>query len=162
MLKRISTIFLITTLLACGSQTDTKTLTLSETHNAPIETSKSDTAVLTFQKFQNTKWIVGEVGVNGEQPDTIIFARPDTLTYISTDTGKELCRYSFNNDTLIYYSTSLRADINSLDDLACESMNKLHYQNDTFKYIYFEEKCIGDKVAQRIRMDTLDVMFRRL
>ena len=148
--------------MACGSQTDTKPLPLSEAHNDSNENPKIDTAVLTFQRFQNTKWIVGEVGVNGEQPDTIIFARPDSLTYISTDTGKELCRYSFEKDTLIYYSTSFRADINSLDDLTCESMNKLHYQNDMFKYIYFEEKCTGDKVAKTIRMDTLDVKFKRL
>jgi hypothetical protein len=162
MLKKILILSLVATIFACGSQTDTQTLTLSGTDNTPIETPKNDTAVLTFHKFQDTKWIVGEVGVNGERPDTIIFTKPDTLTYVSTDTGKELCHYSFDKDTLIYYSTSARADMNSLDDLTCETMNKLHYQNETFRYIYFEEKCTGDKVAKRIRMDTLDVKFRRL
>ena len=162
MLKRILTVFLVTTLFACTSQTDNQTSKSKTTQSANIELGNQDAAVLAFSMFQNSKWIIGEVGINGEQPDTIIFERPDSLTYISTDTGKELLKYLFDKDTLVYYSTSVRADINSLDDLTCASMNKLHYQNETFQYILFEEKCTGDKVAKRVRMDTLDLTFRRL
>lgn len=161
MLKKILTISLVTTLFACSSQTDTQTLALSDDPKAPVIQLQGDTTALTYSKLQNSKWIVGEVGVNGEQPDTIIFAKPDTLTYISTDTGKELCRYTFSKDTLTFYSHSVEADMNSLDDISCESENKLHYENGTFKYVYFDKKCTGDQVPKRVRMDTLDVRFKR-
>ena len=36
---------------------------------------------LSFDDFKNTKWIVGEEGLNGELPDTIIFVSSGRLDY---------------------------------------------------------------------------------
>lgn len=163
MLKEIFTVSLVTTLFACGNKDNTQTSAQSKiVTQRRVDTTKADKLLLTFDKFKNSKWIAGEVGVNGEQPDTIIFSKPDYLTYISSDTGKELCRYSFDKDTLVFYDQSFESDMNSLDDLTCENENKLHFENGTFKYMYFDKKCTGDKVAKRIGMETLDVRFKRL
>lgn len=98
--------------------------------------------------------------MNGEQTDTITFAKPNTLTYISTDNGKELCRYTFNKNTLTIYSHSVDADMNSLDDLDYTTENRPHYENGTFKYVYSDKMCSGNHAAKRIRMHTLDIRLR--
>lgn len=125
-----------------------------------ISCKKTDTD-LNFQQFKNTKWIVGEVGLNGEKPDTIIFDKPETLTYISTDTGKEICKYSFSKDTLIFTSYTYESSLDS-DDIKCEYVNRLLYRNNTYKYCYYDEKCTGDNRFKRIQMDAMSVVFRKI
>jgi len=163
MLNKILMFALVIMLCGCQNEDHTKTSTFNHKDSKiAVETAKTDTSLLIFQKFKNSKWIVGEVGVNGEQPDTIIFSKPDTLIYISTDTGKELCYYSFNKDTLTYHNHFSQTDVNSLEEVNCENVNKLHYEKGTFRYIYFDTKCTGEKLGHRVKMDTLDVRFRRI
>jgi hypothetical protein len=162
MVKRILTVFLITLVFACSSQDKAKTSSQSQSELGNTVKNTTSTSLLSFLNLRGSKWIIGEVGLNGEKPDTMIFATADTLFYISTDTGKELCPYILDKDTLIFYNHSIEADLYSSDDLNCKSTNKLHYKNNSLKYIYSDKKCTGDQVAKRILMDSLDLRFKRL
>jgi hypothetical protein len=117
---------------------------------------------LNFKDFKNTKWIVGEVGLNGEKPDTIMFDKPNILVYISNETGQEILEYSFSRDTLIYISNSTEFDIKSNNDIKCEIISKLIFQDDKFKYIYLDKKCSNEKTYERINMEENNIFFKKV
>ena len=116
---------------------------------------------LTYEQFKDTKWIIGEIGINGEKPDTIIFNNPKILTYISTDTGKENCKYSFVKDTLVYTSYSTEFDSESDKEITNESISKFHFQNNTFKFILSCEKKPTEKEFTCTNMEKYNFVFRK-
>jgi hypothetical protein len=133
-----------------------------ERKNFKKEIKVNSTNQLSFEKFENTKWIVGEIGLNGEKPDTIIFDKPKTLSYISTDTGKEVCNYTFSGDTLIFISHTTEYDSDLDKEVINEDVCKLQFKNNSFKYIYVESKREGDLKSKRIEMEKLNVIFRKI
>ena len=134
----------------------------SDKKNIKKEITENNTKTLSFKKFKNTKWIVGEIGLNGEKPDTIIFDKQKTLSYISTDTGKEVCKYKFSADTLIFISHTFEYDSDLDKEIINEDVSKLHFKNNSFKYIYVESKREGDLKSKRIEMEKLNVIFRKI
>ena len=117
---------------------------------------------LTYDQFKDTKWIIGEIGLNCEKPDTIIFNNPKTLTYISTDTGIENCKYSLVKDTLIYTSYSTEFDIESDSEITSESISKFHFQNNTFKFILSCAKKPTEKEFTCTKMEKYNLVFRKI
>ena len=117
---------------------------------------------LTYNQFKNSKWIIGEIGLNGEKPDTIIFDNPKMLTYISTDTGKENCKYSFVKDTLIYTSYSTEFDSESEKEIISESISKFHFQNNMFKFIFCDQKKSTEKKFRRTNMEKYNLLLRKI
>lgn len=117
---------------------------------------------LTYKEFKNTKWIIGEAGINGEEPDTIIFSSPKTLTYISTDTGNENCKYSFVKDTLVYTSYSAEFDTESEKEITSESINKFHFNNNTFKFILCYQKKSTEKKYRLTNMEIYNLFLRKI
>ncbi len=133
------------------------------TKEANVEVNKNKGIEnLTFKKFKDSKWIIGEVGLNGEKPDTIIFNNPKTLTYISTDTGEEKCKYSFVKDTLVFTSYSTEFDTESDSEISCESINKFHFENNTFKYIFCYQKKETEKEFKCTNMGKYNLVFRKI
>ncbi|MGG5488150.1 hypothetical protein [Gaetbulibacter sp. PBL-D1] len=117
---------------------------------------------LNYDQFKGTKWIIGEIGLNGEKPDTIIFDNPKTLTYISTDTGKESCNFSFENDTLVFKSYGTEYDLETDKEITSESINKFHYQNNTFKFIFCYQKKATEKEFRITNMEKYNLIFRQI
>jgi len=161
MLRQTSVVFVFTMLCACGNNTESLSSGKKDS-SANVGAANTESALLTFQDLKNSKWIIGEAGVSGEETDTIIFAKPDTLTYISAGNNKEFYHYTFNKDTLIFFSQTVETDVKSSKDLNCSTVSRLHYENGYFKYIYFDKKCTGDKDSKRTIIDTLDIKLRRL
>ena len=117
---------------------------------------------LNYDQFKGTKWIIGEIGLNGEKPDTIIFNNHKTLLYISTDTGKESCNFSFVNDTLVFTSYGTEYDLETDKEITSESINKFHYQNNTFKLIYCYQKKATEKEFRMTNMEKYNLIFRKI
>jgi len=158
-MKIKTSIFCIYILLISCKESNKKSE--SEKINAEIS-NKTEVGNLTYEQFKGSKWIIGDVGVNGEKPDTIIFNNPKTLTYISTDTGKENCKYSFVKDTLVYTSYSTEFDIESDNEITCESISKFHYQNNTFKYIFCYQKKSTEKEFRCTNMEKYNSVFQKI
>ena len=117
---------------------------------------------LNFKNFKNTKWIVGDVGLNGEKPDTIVFSQPNKLIYIGEETGTENLEYSFSRDTLIYISNSTEFDMQSNEEIKCEIVNKLVFQDEKFKYIYLDKKCSNEKTYERQSLKKNNIFFKKI
>lgn len=155
---KISIFCILSLLISCKESTEK-----SVTGKTNTEISrKKEIENLTYEQFKNSKWIIGEVGVNGEKPDTIIFDNPKTLIYISTDTGKENCKYSFVKDTLVYTSYSTEFDIKSDREITCESISKFHFQNNTFKYVFCLQKKSTEKEFRCTNMEKYNSVFRKI
>jgi len=133
------------------------------TKEANVEVSKKKGIEnLTYEKFKDSKWIIGEVGLNGEKPDTIIFNNPKTISYISTETGEEKCKFSFVKDTLIFTSYSAEFDIKSDSEITCESISKFHFENNTFKYIFCYQKKATEKEFKCTNMEKYNSVLRKI
>ncbi|MFL9836773.1 hypothetical protein ABS768_04635 [Flavobacterium sp. ST-75] len=117
---------------------------------------------LRFDDFKNTKWIVGEEGLNGELPDTIIFVSSGRLDYISTDTGKESCIYRFVKDSLVYISHVSEFNTESDSDMECEIRCCLLFDGNQFKYIYEDKKCPVDSIYNRTVLEEYNIAFRKV
>lgn len=124
--------------------------------------NKKEIKNLTYKQFKGTKWVIGEVGVNGEKPDTLVFSNPKTLTYISTDNGEEICKYSFLKDTLVYTSYSTEFDVQIGEEITCEIISKLHFQNDTFKYINCYLKKSTEKEFRCANLEKDNLLLRKI
>lgn len=124
--------------------------------------NNSNNTKLTFEKLRNSKWIVGENGINGEKPDTLIIDNPKTLSYINTENGKEICEYSFSKDTLIFKSYSTEFDIETNGEIKIESINKLLYTDNSFKYIYCYQKKSNEKEFKKTDMEKFQLIFKKL
>lgn len=120
------------------------------------------TSDLSFDDFRNTKWIVGEEGLNGELPDTIIFVSSGKLDYISTDTGKESCNYLFVKDSLVYISHVSEFNMESDSDMECEIRCCLLFDGNQFKYIYEDKKCPVDSIYNRKALKEYNIAFRKV
>lgn len=140
-----------------------KTNNIIENKTVNLDINRNEGAEkLNYEEFKNSKWIIGEVGLNGEKPDTIIFINPKNLTYISTDTGEEKCKYSFVKDTLIFTLYFIEFDTESDSEITFESINKLLYQNNSFKYIYSLYKKSSEKVFKRNDLEKHNLVFRKI
>lgn len=156
MKKLIFGIFII--LISC-KKADGKT----EPEKVNIEENENKgTKYLTYEQFKNSKWTIGEVGLNGEKPDTIIFNNIKTLSYISKDTGEEKCKYSFVKDTLIFTSHFTEFDTESNSEITSEIVFKLHYQNNSFKYIYSLQKKSNEKLFKFSDLEKYNIVFRKI
>lgn len=161
MLRQITTAFVFILLCACGNQGSKESLSTGKDSSTAVNAVKTDSFLVTFDGIKNSKWIIGEEGT-GEETDTIIFAKQDTLTYITAGDHKEFYHYKLEKDTLIFFSETEEADTKSSKELNCSTITKLHYQSGYFKYVYFDKKCTGDKDSKRTIVDTLNIKLRRL
>lgn len=128
-------------------------------HNNSSQTgAKSE--VPNTNKVINSKWIIGEVGLNGEQPDTIIFNKHDSLLYISTDTGGEECPYFIHNDTLVFVDNSFSYDYQRKTDINERRVNKLILSGDKLCYIETIVEVANSKKTINLKSEHL--CFRRL
>ena len=146
------------TLISCkktDESINTKEANIQVNKNKGIEN-------LTYEKFKDSKWIIGEVGLNGEKTDTIIFNNPKTLTYISTDTGEEKCKFSFVKDTLIFTTYSTEFDTESDSEITCENISKFHFENNTFKYIFCYQKKATEKEFKCANMEKYNLTFIKI
>lgn len=87
-----------------------------------------------------TKWIIGEEGLNGEKPDTLHFISKTKLRYVSTDTGLEILDYVFKNDTLKYSYTSSEYNLDLDKDIDVKTNCKLVLKNNKFYIFYVKTK----------------------
>ena len=111
----------------------------------------------------NSVWVIGEIGLNGEQPDTMRFISKDSLLYISTDAGPQFNRYSLKGDTIIWEEFQYKLpDITSIEDVRCRIVNRMLYEKLTIKYLESYEYCFEDKEPKHLDMDSLGIRFRRL
>jgi hypothetical protein len=108
----------------------------------------------------NTKWIIGEVGVNGELPDTLFFYNTNKLLYISYEKGKEECQYHFSNDTLIFTDMSLEYDYKSDSDVTVINTNKLVLSLDKLIYIENVKDLNGKKII--VDLKKKDLYFSKI
>jgi hypothetical protein len=121
-----------------------------------------ETGNLNYEQFKKSKWIIGEIGINGEKPDTIIFNNPKILTYVSSDAGKENCKYSFVKDTLVFTSFSYEFDMETDKEIIVESVNKFHFHNNTFKYIFCYQRKSKEKEYRVTNMEKYNLLFRKI
>jgi hypothetical protein len=162
-MKNIFSLFILfVSAIGCNNNKEKEKINAeyNESEQGKIETGYKEN--LRFEDFKNTKWIVGEVGLNGESPDTIIFDKPEQLIYISDDTGREVCKYYFSEDTLIYVSYLEEFDMKSDTEINCKSINKLFFRGDIFKYIYIERKCSNGTMTERINVERNNIFFKRV
>ena len=156
-MKNIFTLALAAMLLtACNKEKEATPL-------KPVET-KQETASneLSFEKLKGTKWIIGEVGLNGEMPDTMIFDKPDKLTYISTDTGKEILDYSIEKDTITFTDHTFETDMDTDEEIKCEQVNKMLFLDTKLKYIYYDQKCSNSTETKRVNIEKENLYLRRI
>ncbi|KGO92194.1 HAD family hydrolase [Flavobacterium subsaxonicum] len=156
-MKKITLFTLLLTLIISCSKD--KSESISRVKKEELNMATND---LSFDKLKNTRWIIGENGLNGETPDTIIFDKPNKLTYISTDTGKEILDYSIEKDTITYISYSSEANLETDDEINCEQKNKLLFLDTKLKYIYFEQKCSNTPNSEKINMEGQNAYFRKI
>lgn len=127
-----------------------------------LKTNMEEYGALTYEQFKNSKWVTGEVGVNGEMPDTIIFYNEKNLVYIDSNTGKEECKYSFVKDTLVFTSISTEFDIDSDKEIINESISKFHFKNNRFKFIFCCQKKSTEKEFKCTNMEKYNLTFRKI
>lgn len=160
-MKKKALTLLVFILIACNN-IDLKTTNYTKKEIPVKEDNSSDSEKinLKFEDFKNSKWIIGEKGLNGELPDTIFFNSPNQLTYISTETGKEFCEFYFNKDTLIFtdHTNKYIED----EEIICESINYLLYHGDKFIYKYYKEKCDNTEKYNFIDMSQYNLFFKKI
>lgn len=117
---------------------------------------------LNFEDFKNSKWIIGESGVNGEKPDTIIFVEPTKLVYVSTDTGRSTRNYSFSKDTLIYTYSEIEFDLDLDKEVTFEVTDKLLYKDNRFFYITSRKKNSVTSSSKTDNLAHLNLFFRKV
>lgn len=150
-------IFIVTSLfLVIGSCTKEKTSEQTERKEEKVFNE------LSFEKLKDTKWIIGEVGMNGEMPDTIIFATPNKLAYISTDTGKAILDYSIEKDTITFTDCTFETDMDTEKEIKCNQVNKILFLNTKLKYIYYDQKCSNSTETKRVNLEKENLYFRRI
>lgn len=110
---------------------------------------------LSIGMLMKSKWIIGEVGLNGEQPDTIIFNKSDSLIYVSTVTGREECCYLINNDTLIFVDHRSSYDYGTKSDINEKYTNKLKLINGKLHYIESIVEVNNTRKVNDLRNDNL-------
>ena len=155
--------FILPALFISCNNTDTKkarTLTVDNVTNS--EYNDLEFNELNFEDFKNSKWIIGESGVNGEKPDTIIFVEPTKLVYVSTDTRRSTRDYSFSKDTLLYTYSEIEFDLDLDKEVSFEVTDKLLYKDNRFFYIISRKKNCVTNSSKTDNLAHLNLFFRKV
>lgn len=161
MKKALNVLMLLVFSVGCKEnyEKERNNVTHIESTHSKIETTQKEK--LQFEAFKNSIWVIGDVGLNGEHPDTIIFDKPDTLTYISDDYGKTNCEYFFSKGMLVYMSYSEEYDMKLNSEVSCKFINTLSFEKDAFRYVQIERKCSSDTSFEKVSLGGSNIVFRR-
>lgn len=145
---KIIKLFVITTIILINvkcvkNKKDSSDVEFNKKDSFEIGLNKKDT-IKTQQNYENNiineKWIIGDIGINGEKPDTIHFISKNKMRYVSTDTGEEILDYTFKNDTLSYVQYLNEYDMTTDKEIKTKFYNKLVLKNDKFYLFYLKTK----------------------
>jgi hypothetical protein len=106
-------------------------------NNQNKDISKAD-SIKPELSLLNSVWILGEVGLNGEQPDTLKFIDKYHFKYVSSDLGETIIKYTFRNDTLSYFEKSTEYDSELDKEVTKINHNKFVLKNNKFYNFYYK------------------------
>jgi hypothetical protein len=114
---------------------------------------------LSFENLKYSVWVDGEIGQNGELPDTIVFIKIDSLLFLGQEPStSEVCPYFFEKDTLTFIDHGTVDD----DSTLWTYISRLKFENNKFKYLYIDYKSPYNKNWIRTEMKNTHTEFREL
>lgn len=119
---------------------------------------------LNFERFKESTWVDGEIGENGEKPDTLIFITKDSLLFIGNEPiTREMCPYHFKSDTLIFTDHGTVNDkVDPFTEKTCAYLCKLQFKDKVFKYVSIDRRIITEKTWEHFDYRNNNLAFRRI